>query len=86
MIQLVNRSTPAPNSAGGDVNVSAHNLMTLIKRTSPNVYEADIFNSSRQRRKRYLLQGARPNQVRRIGSAGAAEFRQRHVGRYVVED
>jgi hypothetical protein len=28
--------------------VSAHNLMTLSKRTSLNVYEADIFNCSRQ--------------------------------------
>ncbi len=27
--------------------MSAHHLMTLIKRTSPNVYEADIFNCSR---------------------------------------
>jgi hypothetical protein len=33
-------------------NVSAHHLMTLIKRTSPNVYEADIFNCPRQRRTR----------------------------------
>jgi hypothetical protein len=36
------------NSAGGDVIVSAHNLITLIKRTSLNVYDADIFNCSRQ--------------------------------------
>jgi len=28
--------------------VSAHNLMTLIKRTSLIVYDADIFNCSRQ--------------------------------------
>jgi hypothetical protein len=28
--------------------MSAHNLVTLIKRTSLNVYEADIFNCSRQ--------------------------------------
>ena len=28
--------------------MSAHNLMTLIKRTSLNVYDADIFNCSRQ--------------------------------------
>jgi hypothetical protein len=30
------------------LNVSARNLTTLIKRTSLNVYEADIFNCSRQ--------------------------------------
>jgi len=28
--------------------MSAHNLMSFIKRTSPNVYAADIFNCSRQ--------------------------------------
>jgi len=27
--------------------MSAHNLMSFIKRTSPNVYAADIFNCSR---------------------------------------
>jgi hypothetical protein len=27
--------------------MSAHNLMTLFKRTSLNVYDADIFNCSR---------------------------------------
>ena len=28
--------------------MSAHHLMSFFKRTSPNVYEADIFNCSRQ--------------------------------------
>jgi hypothetical protein len=30
--------------------MSAHNLMTLFKRASLNVYDADIFNCSRQGR------------------------------------
>src|ERR1700737_2336192 len=41
---------PNPDSAGGDINMSAHNLMTLFKRTSLIVYDPDIFNCSRQRR------------------------------------
>ncbi len=49
------------------MNVSAHNLMTLIKRTSLNVYEADIFNCSRQ----VLAQVERDR--------GAARSRHTHV-------
>jgi hypothetical protein len=34
--------------------MSAHNLMTLFKRTSLNVYDADIFNCSRQSLRSHL--------------------------------
>ena len=45
--------------------MSAHNLMTLFKRTSLNVYDADIFNCSRQTRERSLM-GYAASRIRAI--------------------
>src|SRR5260370_22294239 len=44
--QMLVNPAPSPNSARGDINVSALNLITLMKRTSLIVYDADIFNCS----------------------------------------
>jgi hypothetical protein len=62
--------------------MSAHNLMTLFKRTSLNVYDADIFNCSRQSPSAFLTAtncGSDPT-LRELWGAATGTSLQRWCG------
>jgi hypothetical protein len=60
--------------------MSAHNLMTLFKRTSLNVYDADIFNCSRQPSPSSAIRGVEVSKVGRFLLKVGTTFRGSMAG------